>query len=109
MSDVMTPDVNQICSENTLPSSDQSLKFLETLINLSPDILYIYDLNEQKNIYSNNGIQTVLGYSVEEIKDMGHQLIQILMHPDDFKVYVEQTRPRYALLKDGGIFLQDTR
>jgi len=79
----------------------QRQQFIEHIIHLSPDVLYIYDLLERKNVFSNNGIQSMLGYSVEEIKAMGDQLIPTLMHPEDFAYYLEHTLPRYAGLKDG--------
>ncbi len=75
-------------------------EFIETLINLSPDIIYIYDLVTKKNIYSNNGIKNVLGYSQSEIQEIGDKLIPLLMHPDDLKVYVKETVPRYAKAED---------
>lgn len=75
-------------------------KFTESLLNLNPDIIYIYDINKQKNIYSNDGIQKVLGYSVEEIHQIENQLIPFLMHPDDLKVYSEKIIPKYSYVKD---------
>lgn len=98
---IMSLKVNAISSGDSTKNNGQTSKFLETLINLSPDILYIFDLNEHKNIYSNNGIQKVLGYSVEEIRNMGSQLMQILIHPEDFRIYTERTFLRYAELGDG--------
>ena len=76
-------------------------QFIESIVNLTPDILYIYDLIEKKNIYSNNGIQTVLGYSVEEIQKMGAEIIPKLMHPSDLKAYLHETLPKYQTAKDG--------
>jgi two-component system, cell cycle sensor histidine kinase and response regulator CckA len=78
-----------------------SSRFLQTLINLSPDIIYIFDLIEQKNIYSNDGIEKVLGYSVTEIQEMGNQLLPLLMHPEDLTTYFETTYPKYSILRDG--------
>ena len=70
-------------------------QFIESIINLSPDMLYIYDLIARKNIYINEGIQKILGYSAEEVKDMGDHLIGTLMHPDDLDRYVKEIWPRY--------------
>lgn len=84
-------------------------RFIESLINLSPDIIYIYDLIQQENVYSNNGIQTMLGYSVEDIKNMGNQVLPILMHPDDLIVYMEETIPKYAKAKDNDMILHEFR
>jgi len=75
-------------------------RFIESLVKMMPDILYIYDLIDQKNIYSNDGVQRVLGYSVEELQTMGRHLITDLMHPDDLPTYLEKTVPRYAVAKD---------
>lgn len=75
-------------------------RFVESMLNLSPDIIYIYNLTDKKNVFINKGIQTVLGYSVAEIQKMGDHLIPILMHPDDFKVYLDKIIPRYATAKD---------
>jgi PAS domain S-box-containing protein len=75
-------------------------RFIESIVNLSPDIIYIYDLADKRNVFSNNGIRKVLGYSVDEIREMGTHLISALMHPDDLKVYLEETIPKYAKAKD---------
>ncbi|MFC1508660.1 PAS domain-containing protein, partial [Candidatus Omnitrophota bacterium] len=78
----------------------EKTQFIESLINLSPDILYIYDIVEQKNVFSNDGINKILGYSVEEIQEMGNQLISLLMHPDDFKKYRAEIYPQYLKVED---------
>jgi PAS domain S-box-containing protein len=75
-------------------------RFIESLVNLSPNVLYIYDIIEKRNIYTNDGIQRFLGYSIKEIKDMDNQIIANLMHPDDFKIYLNETLPKYAIAKD---------
>jgi PAS domain S-box-containing protein len=46
-------------------------------------ILYIHDLLERRNIYSNGQISQILGYSPEEIQAMGSDLLNNLAHPDD--------------------------
>ncbi len=74
--------------------------FVESLLNSSPDVIYIYDLIARQNVYSNNGINTVLGYSIDEIQKMGEQVIPILMHPVDYKEYLEKTIPKYTKVKD---------
>jgi PAS domain S-box-containing protein len=89
-----------ISSHGLVDESVGQAEFLEALINYSPDILYIYDLIEKKNVYSNDGINNVLGYSAKEIQDMGSTLIPTLMHPDDICTYIEKTIPSYSLLAD---------
>ena len=87
----------------------QNQKFIESIINSFPDIIYIYDLEESKNVYVNKGIQLNLGYSGEEIRRMGSKLIKCLMHPDDFKEYVNNTFPRYYALSDNDVLKHEYR
>lgn len=75
-------------------------RFIESLINLSPDIIYLYDLKEQKNIFTNDGIQRILGYSISDIHEMGNQLLFLLMHPEDWHTYLEIISPLYETAKD---------
>jgi len=75
-------------------------QFIESIVNFTPDILYIYDIVDRKNFYSNKGIETVLGYSVEEIQALGEKVLPSLMHPDDFQTYIETTVPKYGETPD---------
>ncbi|XDD49743.1 PAS domain S-box protein [Leptospira sp. WS92.C1] len=75
-------------------------QFIESILDITPDILYIYDLEEKKNVYSNNGIGIVLGYTIEEIQNLGSRLIQTLMHTEDFQEYLSTVLPRYAKASD---------
>jgi PAS domain-containing protein len=75
--------------------------FLESLINYCPGVLYIYDLIDKKNIFISKGIEKVLGYSAQEVKDFGSQLIPSLMHTDDSAVYYNTLLPKYEFLQDG--------
>ena len=79
---------------------DARKKFIKSIVNMTPDILYIYDLVEKKNVYSNDGIQKVLGYTPEDLKEMDDHVIQLLMHPDDYQKYENEIIPKYAVLKD---------
>ncbi|MFZ4729698.1 MAG: PAS domain S-box protein, partial [Pseudanabaena sp.] len=58
-------------------------KFIQKIAEASPNILYLYDPQEQCNVYSNREIASVLGYTPTEIKTMGGSLFANLMHPED--------------------------
>jgi PAS domain S-box-containing protein len=88
---------------------NQNKIFIESIINASPDIIYIYDIEEQKNIYVNDGIQIILGYNDSEIKQMGNQILSVLMQPDDFDFYIKNTLPRYTTAKDKEIIMHEYR
>ena len=58
--------------------------FIQKITDSSPNILYIYDLHENRNVYCNREITTTLGYSPAEVQAMGAAFFANLMHPDDF-------------------------
>ncbi|MCP3926212.1 MAG: PAS domain S-box protein [Desulfobacterales bacterium] len=80
---------------------NKNQQFSEIILNSSPDVIYVYDLIEKRNVYSNDGIMRVLGYSAEEMKEMGEFLVEKLMHQDDFQIYLKDTLPRYQSAQDG--------
>jgi len=87
----------------------ESQSFNQTLLDTSPDIIYVYDLVNRKNIYSNQGITKILGYSLDKIQTMGENVLPDLMHPDDFMSYVNDIIPRYQTLRDGEILTHEYR
>ncbi|SDU45258.1 ATP-binding protein [Desulfobacula phenolica] len=107
--------LGQVLSEMvlSLQASEENLRekkqFIESIVNLSPDILYIYDIIDKKNVYSNNGIRKILGFSSKEIQEMGNKLIPLLMHPDDFKFYLNHTYPRYFKTADNDSIFHQVR
>jgi diguanylate cyclase (GGDEF)-like protein/PAS domain S-box-containing protein len=60
----------------------KSRNFIERIAATTPGILYVYDLEERRNIYSNREAITVLGYKPEEIQKLD-PLPNQLFHPDD--------------------------
>jgi PAS domain S-box-containing protein len=87
----------------------ESQAFTQSLLNASPDIIYIHDLIEKENVYSNEGIVRVFGYSVQEIQAMKEYLIPSLMHPDDLVVYREETLLDYQNAGDGEVLEHNFR
>ena len=57
--------------------------FIEQVANSSPGILYIYDMEQQRNVYCNRQLSEVLGYSAAQVETMGENLMEQLLHPDD--------------------------
>ncbi len=68
----------------------ESQRFIQQIAEASPNILYIYDLKEQRNIYVNREIGTILGYAPGEIQATEVNLFQQLMHPDDLDRVIAQ-------------------
>ncbi|MEG4212398.1 PAS domain S-box protein [Microcoleus sp. S13_B4] len=61
----------------------ESQRFSQQIAGASPNILYVCDLIEKKNIYANASIYHILGYTVEEIQAMGPWMMSTLIHPED--------------------------
>jgi PAS domain S-box-containing protein len=59
--------------------------FLEQISNLSPNMVYIFDLRTQSLIYANKLTSKVLGFSWEELKRLGNALLPAVVHADDLE------------------------
>lgn len=57
-------------------------RFIERIAATTPGVLYVYDIVEQRNIYSNREGFAVLGYSSEDSRQTPGLLYKVL-HPDD--------------------------
>jgi len=58
-------------------------QLLESILTTIPNFLYIYDAVENKNIYANESVTAMLGYTPQELQDWGTHAIANLVHPDD--------------------------
>ncbi|MEG5057218.1 PAS domain S-box protein [Microcoleus sp. A2-C5] len=67
----------------------ESQHFVERIANATPNILYVYDDIEQRNVYSNRELAGTLGYSLEEVATMGSNLWQTIVHPEDLAQFPE--------------------
>ncbi|KAB8314862.1 PAS domain S-box protein [Tolypothrix campylonemoides VB511288] len=86
----------------------QKQRFIEQIANSMPAILYVYDLCEQRNIYTNRQLNEVLGLSVEAAVAMGTAYPQTLFHPDD-RVKIAEVEKQVALAKDGEVVESEYR
>ncbi|MEG5163157.1 PAS domain S-box protein [Microcoleus sp. AT3-A2] len=71
----------------------ESQRFVERIANTSPNLLFVYDESEQRNVYSNREISDTLGYTSAEVENMGSNLLPTIIHPDDlakFPGYFQQ-------------------
>lgn len=57
--------------------------FARRVLETTPNIIYVFDLVDQRNVYSNQKITEVLGYSPDWIKEMGDDFLIKILHPDD--------------------------
>ena len=76
-----------------------SQHFIESVVNTTPDIVYIYDLEARRNVYSSREIVRALGYSPEQVQQLGDRMFEVLLYPDDAARVVEHHR-QLAFLQD---------
>lgn len=58
-------------------------RLISALVETIPGLVYIYDWQTDSNVYSNQGIEYLLGYTSEQIQEMGRNLFALLVNPDD--------------------------
>jgi len=58
---------------------------LHRILDTTPTLIYIYDLQEHCNVYANREVVNFLGYTHEEVRAMGSDLFKNIMHHDDLE------------------------
>ncbi len=80
----------------------ESQRWLQAITEANPNILYVYDLTDQQNVYSNRQMWSILGYQTQEVQQMGSAVLQTLIHPDDFVTICEHFK-KFETAKEGEI------
>ncbi len=57
--------------------------FNEKIVEAVPSIVYIFDLEEERHLYANQEVWSVLGYAPEEVADLKSTFFPAFLHPDD--------------------------
>src|SRR5690606_6846343 len=87
-------DVSELkLKEQRLSESDY---FIENISKSLPHIIYIFDLNEKKNIYTNQAVNKVLGYTLEEFRKKFKTVFENI-HPDDIDMISNHVKNVYSL------------
>ncbi len=60
----------------------KSRNFIERIAATTPGILYVYDLEQRRNVFNNREIITVLGYTPEQVQKFD-EIMKLIVHPDD--------------------------
>jgi PAS domain S-box-containing protein len=61
----------------------ESQHYNQQIAETLPGVLFVHDLIEQRNVYTNRQIAELLGYTSEQVQAMGANALPILIHPDD--------------------------
>jgi PAS domain S-box-containing protein len=62
---------------------EEQARLIAAIANTTPALIYVYDMEAQSNVYSNPGVERLLGYTPQDIQAMGADLFPRLIHPDD--------------------------
>lgn len=77
-----------------------SIEMAQRILDLSPSIIYIYDILNYKVRYTNfKGIE-LLGYAISDYDLMGDQLFNTIVHPDDLAT-IEANLHKMSFFKEG--------
>jgi PAS domain S-box-containing protein len=81
----------------------ESQLFAQRVAETTPNVLFVYDLIERRNVYANERSVDVLGYSPKEISEMGENFLRSCMHPEDISSLPALGR-EYSGRRDGEVF-----
>ncbi len=65
----------------------ESQRWLSAMAEANPNILYVYDLIEERIIYCNREMFPILGYTPQEVEQMGAAFLFTVMHPEDILAF----------------------
>jgi PAS domain S-box-containing protein len=81
----------------------ETQRFAQRIAETTPNVLFVYDLIERRNVYSNDRSRDIIGYTPAEISEMGEDFIPRFMHPDDI-ASLQKLGSEYATRRDGEVF-----
>lgn len=64
-------------------------KWIESITQNSPDIIYVFSVKENRNIYTNRSIAKMLGYAEGEVDEFSFGFLLTTIHPDDLFQFEE--------------------
>ncbi|HEX8531334.1 MAG TPA: PAS domain-containing protein, partial [Cytophagales bacterium] len=82
--DVTESRMEVIELEHTRNVLHEKQRLIGRITDTTPDILYIYDLKAQRNVYANRRLPEVLGFTVEEVQAMRDRFLALFTHADDY-------------------------
>jgi len=81
----------------------ESQRFAQRIAETSPNVLFLYDLIERRNVYTNERSVDVIGYTPQEVEAMGENFLRLCMHPEDI-ASLPALGKEYSSRRDGEVF-----
>lgn len=70
--------------------------FLQKVVGIAPCLIYVFNHVTQSNEYANREVGEFMGYSPAELQEMGSELLQRVIHPEDLPLIMAH----FAALQD---------
>jgi two-component system CheB/CheR fusion protein len=64
-------------------------QFIENILKTVPGVIYIYDLITNENVYVNGASSLLINKSEEDLQEMGDEVLDQIIHPDDLPMAIE--------------------
>ncbi len=81
---LLPPDSNH--SRLSRKHLTEKVRTLESLVYHLDAVLFVYDLRSDQNVWTNGQYEKLIGFSVEEIRRMNTEEVEMLFHPDDMSL-----------------------
>ncbi len=73
----------------------KSQHFNDSILNSTPNLIYVFDMINKKNVYCNRETEEFLGFTAKQIQDMGEEFFAKVLHPDDAPKVIEHHNSFY--------------
>jgi PAS domain S-box-containing protein len=81
---------------------EEHSNIIEKINDTTPGAIYVFDLEQHQNIYSNKHLQEIFDYTPEELNFLKQEAINQLIHPDDIDLLKTKSQ-QIKEAKDGEI------
>lgn len=88
-------------SENSLLERN---RFIQAITESVADIIFVYNLNEQKNVYLNRFFYTIPGYSMEDYDWVTDEFLKVIIEEKQIDLCYQKLKNRISQSKHGQYF-----
>jgi PAS domain S-box-containing protein len=82
---------------------DSREELLNRILDSTPNLIYVFDVRENRMVYSNRTTLEHLGYSCKEAEDLGADFPKAIIHPDDFPAVMAMHAEQTATMSDSEV------
>ncbi|MBW4654142.1 MAG: response regulator [Kaiparowitsia implicata GSE-PSE-MK54-09C] len=69
--------------QQTEATLQENQRFIQQILETTPNLLFLYDLQQQRIVFLNRQVQDMLGYSAYVIREMDNESLRRLVHAED--------------------------